>query len=352
MLRAKQLCPDLIILGYDFEAYEEASLYMYEILTSVGADLIYPISVDEAQLDVTNLIWSQINETNSQLISRPVDESQASIDRQSSGLEGSEERLQKIIARLATNLGNTLRAKVRTKTGLDTSVGIGPNTMLARVALSKAKPAGTYCISWNTRFNSLLKGKDADGSITEGISLKDLPGVGYNIVTKLAEPPLNIRDFEGLANLACSDLVLMEYHIGQRKEKGWKREIRVGFGPKLGTKLWEYGQGICEVDLRESIETALSRKSIGVEISWGVRADTREDVGQFVRNLCKELTARMAEGGLSSISGVMTLPDGENQKTKAEIPTIKFWEVMSRSRYTKRRRMQIRENRNFGPWTV
>lgn len=325
LLRAKQLCPDLIILGYDFEAYEEASLYMYEILTSVGADLIYPISVDEAQLDVTNLIWSQINETNSQLISRPVDESQASIDRQSSGLEGSEERLQKIIARLATNLGNTLRAKVRTKTGLDTSVGIGPNTMLARVALSKAKPAGTYCISWNTRFNSLLKGKDADGSITEGISLKDLPGVGYNIVTKLAEPPLNIRDFEGLANLACSDLVFdgVSYRSKEGKKAG-KEKLELVFGPKLGTKLWEYGQGICEVDLRESIETALSRKSIGVEISWGVRADTREDVGQFVRNLCKELTARMAEGGLSSISGVMTLPDGENQKTKAEIPTIKF----------------------------
>jgi len=50
--RAVQLCPELILLRPRFEAYKAVSLQIREIFATV-TDLIEPLSLDEAYLDVT-----------------------------------------------------------------------------------------------------------------------------------------------------------------------------------------------------------------------------------------------------------------------------------------------------------
>jgi Nucleotidyltransferase/DNA polymerase involved in DNA repair len=49
---AKRLCPDLIFVRHHFDRYEEISSHVFEILREYS-DLVEPLSIDEAFLDVT-----------------------------------------------------------------------------------------------------------------------------------------------------------------------------------------------------------------------------------------------------------------------------------------------------------
>ena len=56
--KAKRLCPDAIFVHPRFEAYREASLGIREIFHEV-TDLVEPLSLDEAYLDVTENKWNE-----------------------------------------------------------------------------------------------------------------------------------------------------------------------------------------------------------------------------------------------------------------------------------------------------
>ncbi len=56
--KAKRLCPDAIFVHPRFEAYQEASLGIREIFHEV-TDLVEPLSLDEAYLDVTKNKWNE-----------------------------------------------------------------------------------------------------------------------------------------------------------------------------------------------------------------------------------------------------------------------------------------------------
>ena len=50
---ARRLCPDLIFVKHNFERYKQVSAEVFEIFKEY-TDLIEPLSIDEAFLDVTN----------------------------------------------------------------------------------------------------------------------------------------------------------------------------------------------------------------------------------------------------------------------------------------------------------
>ncbi|MFA5819271.1 MAG: DNA polymerase IV, partial [Bacteroidales bacterium] len=50
---AKRLCPDLIFVKHNFERYNEVSANVFEIFKEY-TDIIEPLSIDEAFLDVTD----------------------------------------------------------------------------------------------------------------------------------------------------------------------------------------------------------------------------------------------------------------------------------------------------------
>lgn len=103
---AKRLCPDLIFVKHNFERYNEVSASVIEIYKEY-TDIIEPLSIDEAFLDV-------------------------SVDKQNIGS--------------ATLIAKKIRSEIKRKTGLTASAGISVNKFLAKIASDINKPDGIFLI--------------------------------------------------------------------------------------------------------------------------------------------------------------------------------------------------------------
>lgn len=234
MKRAKELCPDLKVLPYDFPAYEETSKAFYNAILATGG-LVQSVSIDEALIDVSNLCIDIVRSDGGGL-------SEDSIYREQAKAE---------------KLAQSLRDEVKAMTGCNVSVGIGGNILLAKVALRKAKPAGQY----------LIKPEEVLDFIGQ-LQVQDLPGVAWSIGGKLEEIGVKIvRDI---------------------REVTKERLIRT-LGPKTGEKLWEYSRGIDRQEVGEQV----FRRSISAEVNWGVRFENQEQAKEFIGSLCGELQKRL-----------------------------------------------------------
>jgi len=105
-MTASRLCPDLIFVKPRFEAYKEVSLQIRSIFAEY-TDLIEPLSLDEAYLDVT--------ENKKQITS-------------------------------ATEIAEAIRAEIFTQTQLTASAGVSFNKFLAKIASDINKPNGIKVI--------------------------------------------------------------------------------------------------------------------------------------------------------------------------------------------------------------
>lgn len=104
---ARRLCPDLIILPGNMEKYRLASREILDIISDY-TDLIEPLSLDEAFLDVSD----------------------------SSACRGS-----------ATLIAREIRQRVRKDVNITLSAGIAPNKFLAKIASDWNKPDGQFVIT-------------------------------------------------------------------------------------------------------------------------------------------------------------------------------------------------------------
>ncbi|XP_022372087.1 DNA repair protein REV1 isoform X5 [Enhydra lutris kenyoni] len=147
--QAKQLCPSLQAVPYDFHAYKEVARTMYETLASYTHN-IEAVSCDEALVDITEIL--------------------------------AETRL------TPDEFANAVRMEIKDQTKCAASVGIGSNILLARMATRKAKPDGQYH----------LKPEEVDDFI-RGQLVSNLPGVGRSMESKLTS--LGIK--------TCGDLQYM-----------------------------------------------------------------------------------------------------------------------------------------------
>ncbi|KAH9484056.1 DNA repair protein rev1 [Psilocybe cubensis] len=109
--QARQLCPDIITIPYEFDRYKEYSLKFYTVLMA-HADDLQAVSVDEALIDVTTAV--------NQL------------------------RVQSGAHNPAKDFAEIIRAQVHYATKCEISIGISHNILLARLATRRAKPAGSY----------------------------------------------------------------------------------------------------------------------------------------------------------------------------------------------------------------
>jgi len=107
--KARKLCPDLIFVSPRFERYKEISLQIREIFYEY-TDLIEPLSLDEAYLDVT------FNKKNNPS---------------------------------ATNIAKEIRKKIFEKTRLTASAGVSVNKFIAKIASDYKKPNGQTTIKPN-----------------------------------------------------------------------------------------------------------------------------------------------------------------------------------------------------------
>ena len=103
---AIKLCPGLIFVRHNFDRYKEVSGQVHEVFRKF-TDLIEPLSIDEAFLDVT-------------------------CDKQNIGS--------------ATIIAEKIRAEIKEKTGLAASAGVSVNKFLAKIASDINKPDGLFVI--------------------------------------------------------------------------------------------------------------------------------------------------------------------------------------------------------------
>jgi DNA repair protein REV1 len=239
MKRATELCPDLKVLPYDFPAYEEASQLFYEAILDVGG-VVQSVSIDEALIDVTDIVLSATG-------SEGVGVSDGSVWREQEEVD---------------EIASQLRQQIKAKTDCQVSVGIGGNTLLAKIALRKAKPAGQYQIKPEEVFDLLGE-----------LKVEDLPGVAYSIGGKLEEIGVKL--------------------VKDIRQTSKERLVSV-LGPKTGEKLWEYARGIDRAEVGEQP----IRKSVSADVNWGIRFISQEEAEEFVRNLSKELERRLLNEGV------------------------------------------------------
>jgi len=131
---AKRLCPDLIFVRHNFARYNEVSGIVFQIFSEY-TDLIEPLSIDEAFLDVTD-------------------------DKQGIGS--------------ATVIARRIRNDIRCKTGLTASAGISVNKFLAKIASDINKPDGLF----------LIKPEDAEKFI-EDLPVEKFYGIGKVTALKM-----------------------------------------------------------------------------------------------------------------------------------------------------------------------
>jgi DNA polymerase-4 len=104
---ALRLCRDLIVIPGNMEKYRQASRQILAIYADY-TDLIEPLSLDEAYLDVT----------------------------QSTACRGS-----------STLIAKEIRARVKREVGITVSAGIAPNKFLAKIASEWRKPDGQFVVT-------------------------------------------------------------------------------------------------------------------------------------------------------------------------------------------------------------
>lgn len=163
-VRAERLCPQAIFVPPDFVRYKAVSRQIREIFAR-HTDLIEPLSLDEAYLDVTT--------TKTRLGS-------------------------------ATATAEAIRAAIREETGLTASAGVAPNKFLAKIASDHRKPDGLFVVRPHHVDAFLLP-----------LKVGRLPGVG-----KVMEGRLEALGVQTVAQLRTLPLTELEQRFGR-----WGRRL-------------------------------------------------------------------------------------------------------------------------------
>jgi DNA polymerase IV len=158
-VRAQRLCPEAIFVPPDFTRYKAVSHYVREIFKR-HTDLIEPLSLDEAYLDVTE------NKT---------------------GLA------------TATLVARTIRQQIREELKLTASAGVAPNKFLAKLASDWCKPDGLF----------VIQPEEIDAFLLP-LPVGRLPGVG-----KVTEEKLQKLEIKAVGNLRTLEPSFLEQQFGR-----------------------------------------------------------------------------------------------------------------------------------------
>ncbi len=157
--RAARLCPDAVFVPPDFSRYRAVSRLAREIFRR-HTDLVEPLSLDEAYLDVSE------NKT---------------------GLP------------TATRVARAIREQIREELKLTASAGVAPNKFLAKIASDWRKPDGLF----------VIQPEDVDRFLLP-LPVGRLPGVG-----KVTEEKLKNLAIQTAADLRKLDLPALEKRFGR-----------------------------------------------------------------------------------------------------------------------------------------
>jgi DNA polymerase-4 len=152
--KAIELCPNLVLVGSNFNKYREISNEVFAIFYEY-TDKVECVSIDEAYLDVTDC---------------------------------------DLFSNSATLIAKEILQKIFVKTGLTASAGVSYNKLLAKIGSEKLKPNGLYIIPPNTK-----------ESFIQSLTVKSINGVGKVLNEKLISN--NISTFGDLQKFSKLDLI-------------------------------------------------------------------------------------------------------------------------------------------------
>src|SRR6201993_4813597 len=158
-LRAERLCPEAIFIPPDFTRYRAVSRSVRDIFKR-HTDLIEPLSLDEAYLDVTE---------------------------NKGGLP------------TATRVARAIREQIREEVHLTASAGVAPSKFLAKIASDWRKPDGLF----------VIQPEEVETFLTP-LPVGRIPGVGKVTEKRLAE--LGIKT---VGDLRGVELDVLESHFGR-----------------------------------------------------------------------------------------------------------------------------------------
>ncbi|MET0756406.1 MAG: DNA polymerase IV, partial [Pseudoxanthomonas sp.] len=157
-VRAERLCPQAVFVPPDFVRYKAASKAIREIFLQ-HTDLVEPLSLDEAYLDVT----------------------EPKTDFPS-----------------ATAIAEEIRRQIREETALTASAGIAPNKFLAKIASDWRKPDGQF----------VIRPQQVDAFLAP-LPVAKIPGVG-----KVMQGKLSALGIERVADLREYPMDELQRHFG------------------------------------------------------------------------------------------------------------------------------------------
>jgi DNA polymerase-4 len=158
-VRAERLCPDAVFVPPDFTRYRAASKHVREIMLR-HTDLVEPLSLDEAYLDVTH---------------------------------------PKTDFASATAVAKAIRQQIVEETSLTASAGVAPNKFLAKIASDWRKPDGLF----------VIRPHQVEAFLAP-LSVSKIPGVG-----KVMEAKLQSLAIHTCADLRAHDVVELERRFGR-----------------------------------------------------------------------------------------------------------------------------------------
>ena len=158
-VRAERMCPEAVFIPPDFVRYKAVSRAVREILQR-HTDLIEPLSLDEAYLDVTE---------------------------------------NKMQLPTATRVAKMIREQIREELNLTASAGVAPNKFLAKIASDWKKPNGLFVIQPHEIQGFLLP-----------LPIGRIPGVG-----QVTEGRMKGIGITTVGDLYALDMPTLEHHFGR-----------------------------------------------------------------------------------------------------------------------------------------
>jgi len=165
--QALKLCPHLTLLNGNMEKYKTASKQIRQIFSRY-TDIVEPLSLDEAYLDVSDCT---------------------------------------LFAGSATRIAEDIRRVIQLETGLTASAGVAPNKFLAKIASDENKPDGIFVIT-----------PDTVSRFVETLPLHRIPGVGSKTAERLAQ--LGLHHCADINNAPLATLIK---HFGSMADSLLKR---------------------------------------------------------------------------------------------------------------------------------
>ena len=211
---AKRKCPELIFVKSRFDAYREVSQQIRAIFRR-HTDLVEPLSLDEAYLDVTE---------------------------------------DKLGIGSATRIAELIRQEIRAKTKLTASAGVSYNKFLAKLASDQNKPDG-MCV--------IRPGQGAE--FVQSLPVRRFHGVG----PKGAEKMDRLGIVTG-ADLAAKDIDWLRAHFGSFAEYLYRAARGIDLRPVRSSRIRKSvgGERTFSRDLSSGSELRETLEDI-IDIVWG-----------------------------------------------------------------------------------